>query len=104
MLHGFVQFLLKAIIVSQGLILNTAILILMNHLVESSGKGIIAKFYLFLMVSNWQFAVEKNIRLLAKSILVKKTKIFFIFDCIFCLGNPILCLISKHSRKECSYG
>ncbi|EAG7129109.1 hypothetical protein BLG43_10895, partial [Listeria monocytogenes] len=66
MLHGFVQFLLKAIIVSQGLILNTAILILMNHLVESSGKGIIAKFYLFLMVSNWQFAVEKNIRLLAK--------------------------------------
>lgn len=59
MLHGFVQFLLKAITVSQGLILNTAILILMNHLVESSGKGIIAKFYLFLMVSNWQFAVEK---------------------------------------------
>ncbi|EAF1805292.1 hypothetical protein CJP82_06505, partial [Listeria monocytogenes] len=77
MLHGFVQFLLKAITVSQGLILNTAILILINHLVESSGKGIIAKFYLFLMVSNWQFAVEKNIRLLAKSILVKKTKIFF---------------------------
>ncbi|HAB6381364.1 TPA_asm: hypothetical protein GYH85_10500, partial [Listeria monocytogenes] len=73
MLHGFVQFLLKAITVSQGLILNTAILILINHLVESSGKGIIAKFYLFLMVSNWQFAVEKNIRLLAKSILVKKT-------------------------------
>ncbi|EAE9818127.1 hypothetical protein CDE07_06095, partial [Listeria monocytogenes] len=65
MLHGFVQFLLKAITVSQGLILNTAILILINHLVESSGKGIIAKFYLFLMVSNWQFAVEKNIRLLA---------------------------------------
>lgn len=59
MLHGFVQFLLKAITVSQGLILNTAILILINHLVESSGKGIIAKFYLFLMVSNWQFAVEK---------------------------------------------
>ncbi|EAH3823558.1 hypothetical protein D5006_12680, partial [Listeria monocytogenes] len=79
MLHGFVQFLLKAITVSQGLILNTAILILINHLVESSGKGIIAKFYLFLMVSNWQFAVEKNIRLLAKSILVKKTKIFFYF-------------------------
>ncbi|EAF2313678.1 hypothetical protein COP11_06365 [Listeria monocytogenes] len=83
MLHGFVQFLLKAITVSQGLILNTAILILINHLVESSGKGIIAKFYLFLMVSNWQFAVEKNIRLLAKSILVKKTKIFFYFRLYF---------------------
>lgn len=88
MLHGFVQFLLKAITVSQGLILNTAILILINHLVESSGKGIIAKFYLFLMVSNWQFAVEKNIRLLAKSILVKKTKIFFYFRLYFLLGKP----------------
>ncbi|EAD7172241.1 hypothetical protein A2G27_14435, partial [Listeria monocytogenes] len=86
MLHGFVQFLLKAITVSQGLILNTAILILINHLVESSGKGIIAKFYLFLMVSNWQFAVEKNIRLLAKSILVKKTKIFFYFRLYFLFG------------------
>ncbi|EAF4937820.1 hypothetical protein C1Y66_09965 [Listeria monocytogenes] len=88
MLHGFVQFLLKAIIVSQRLILNTAILILMNHLVESSGKGIIAKFYLFLMVSNWQFAVEKNIRLLAKSILVKKTKIFFYVRLYFLFGKP----------------
>ncbi|EAD1235786.1 hypothetical protein CDS02_09180 [Listeria monocytogenes] len=88
MLHGFVQFLLKAITVSQGLILNTAILILINHLVESSGKGIIAKFYRFLMVSNWQFAVEKNIRLLAKSILVKKTKIFFYFRLYFLFGKP----------------
>lgn len=88
MLHGFVQFLLKAITVSQGLILNTAILILINHLVESSGKGIIAKFYLFLMVSNWQFAVEKNIRLLAKSILVKKTKILFYFRLYFLFGKP----------------
>lgn len=92
MLHGFVQFLLKAITVSQGLILNTAILILINHLVESSGKGIIAKFYLFLMVSNWQFAVEKNIRLLAKSILVKKTKIFFLFSIVFFVWETRFCV------------
>ncbi|GAT41702.1 hypothetical protein SAMD00023520_01678 [Listeria monocytogenes] len=92
MLHGFVQFLLKAITVSQGLILNTAILILINHLVESSGKGIIAKFYLFLMVSNWQFAVEKNIRLLAKSILVKKTKIVFLFSIVFFVWETRFCV------------